>query len=100
VTRRKRTVTTIEARQLFVIRQPRDWLLSWCPGCTGDATMIAPDVAANLCAVSTLTVYRWVESGAVHFTEIPEGRLFVCLNSLPQMDAEVALLPAAGDSKD
>jgi hypothetical protein len=93
-------VTTIEARQLFVIRQPQDWLLSWCPGCAGDTTMVAPDVAASLCAVNTLTVYRWVEAGAVHFNETLEGRLFVCLNSLPQVDAEGALLLAARDSED
>lgn len=100
MTRRKRTVTTIEARQLFVIRQPQDWLLSWCPGCAGDTTMVAPDVAASLCAVNTLTVYRWVEAGAVHFNETPEGRLLVCLNSLPPVDAEGALLLAARYGED
>ena len=92
--RRKRTVTTIEARQLFVISRPQDSLIAWCPGCAGDTTMVAPDVAASLCAVNTLTVFSWVEAGLVHFNETPEGRLSICLSSLPQVNAEVALVSA------
>lgn len=32
--------------------------------------------------ISSRTIHRLVESGAVHFTETPEGVLLVCLSSL------------------
>ena len=41
-----------------------------------------PEEAPALASVSTRTMYRWVESGRVHFLETPEGRLLVCRNSL------------------
>jgi hypothetical protein len=28
-------------------------------------------------------IYRWVEAGLTHFTETPEGRLFICVATLP-----------------
>ena len=81
--RRKRTETTIEAHQLFVIRKPGNSVLEWCPACSTETRMVAPEVAAILCGVNALTVYRWVEAGLVHFAETYQGALLVCLNSLP-----------------
>lgn len=50
--------------------------------------MLAPEEAAALCGVSPRTIYRWVEAGRVHFAETPDGRLSVCLASLPEAHAE------------
>lgn len=44
--------------------------------------MLTPQEAAMLRSVSQMTVYRWVESGQVHFMETQDGRLFVCLAPL------------------
>ena len=81
--RKKRTETTIEAHQYFVVRGPEKPVLAWCPACDAQTRMVAPEVAAILCSVTTLTAYRWVQDARIHFTETPEGALVVCLNSLP-----------------
>jgi excisionase family DNA binding protein len=44
--------------------------------------MITPDEAAALCEVSTRTIYQWLESGELHFTETASEGLFICLSSL------------------
>ena len=46
--------------------------------------MVTPDAAANLAHVSPRTIYRWVESGKVHFTETTDGFLMICINSCLQ----------------
>jgi predicted site-specific integrase-resolvase len=43
--------------------------------------MIAPEHAARIAGVSTRTIYVWVESGAIHFTET-HGRVLICPHSL------------------
>jgi len=44
--------------------------------------MITPEEAAALCEVSTRTIYRWLESGAIHFSETASEGLLICLSSL------------------
>ena len=44
--------------------------------------MLTPEEAARLACVSPRTVYRWVEAGRLHFSEMPDGGLFICLASL------------------
>ena len=52
-------------------------------GCTECKTrMVTPEEAAIIARTNMRTIYRWVETGAVHFTEL-NGRLWICLSSLP-----------------
>ena len=44
--------------------------------------MITPDEAAQLCQVSSRTIYRRIESGRLHFAETEKGFALVCLQSL------------------
>jgi hypothetical protein len=44
--------------------------------------MLPPDHAAVLSHVPTRTIYRLVETGAIHFRETPNGSLVVCVRSL------------------
>ena len=44
--------------------------------------MLTAEGAAGAAGVSTRTIYRWVESGKIHFTETAEGRVLICLDSL------------------
>lgn len=53
-----------------------------CDRCTKPSGMITPDEAAALCEVSTRTVYRWLETGSIHFSESDDGSLLICLMSL------------------
>ena len=44
--------------------------------------MVTPDQAAQLCQVSTRTIYRWLEAGKIHFMETEKGFSLICLQSL------------------
>ncbi len=44
--------------------------------------MVTPDVAARIAAVSPRTIYRWIESGGLHFSEAADHRLFICVESV------------------
>ena len=81
--RRKRSAITIETHEVWVIRKPRQTLLSFCLECGAEARMLEPAEAARLARVSQRTIYRWVEERRMHFTETADDRLFICLNSLP-----------------
>jgi excisionase family DNA binding protein len=45
--------------------------------------MVTADEAARLARVSSRTVYAWVEAGRLHFMEMSDGRLIICLDSIP-----------------
>ena len=49
--------------------------------------MLTPEEAARLTGASTRDIYRRVEAGLIHFTEIPEGGLFVCLAPISEAGA-------------
>jgi len=82
MSKRKRTEITVETRSL-VLRRPRRHARLFCDACPSPAPLITPDEAAALAGVSARMIYRWVESGQLHYSETPEGRLLVCPNSLP-----------------
>ena len=63
-----------------------------CPYCFARTTMISPDAAAAVAALTVRSIYRMVESGEVHFIEEPGG-LLVCVRSL--MERNVRDLPTA-----
>jgi predicted site-specific integrase-resolvase len=56
--------------------------------------MVTPDEAAQLCQVSTRTIYRRIETGRFHFTETENGFSLICLQSL-ESDANSA--PESGE---
>ena len=58
--------------------------LVWCEGCGAQVQMLTAFDAAVLAGVSSYTVYRWAEQGAVHFGVTAEGALLVCPHTLPQ----------------
>ena len=80
--RRKRTETTIESHEVWVVRRARPVSPAWCDLCAGRAGMLTPDEAAQWRGVSTRTVYQWVEAGSLHFAETADGALLICLASL------------------
>ncbi len=44
--------------------------------------MVSAEAAAGIVRHTLRTMYRWVETGKVHFKETPEGMLLICVNSL------------------
>jgi excisionase family DNA binding protein len=44
--------------------------------------MITPEEAAAISNVGTRTIYRWLESGSIHFSETSPSGLLICLQTL------------------
>jgi hypothetical protein len=79
----KTTEITIETHEVWVIRRAKANAQARCPACDDQLTMVTVDQAVEIVRVSARAIYRWVESDQIHFLETAEGRLLVCLNSLP-----------------
>ena len=84
---KKRTIT-VEIDRVILISKRKSSPLSWCAACAAEARMVSVDEAATVAHVSSRMIYRWVEDDQLHFTETPEGRLFICLNSLSRKTIE------------
>ena len=80
--RRERVGGGAEKRRVVIINRPFVSPQQRCDRCTEPSGMITPDEAAALCEVSTRTVYRWLETGTIHFSETAEKGLLICLSSL------------------
>ena len=79
---KRRTEIIIETDRLLVVRKVRR-AVAWCAPCSGFVSMVTTDEAAALARVTSRTIFRWVESGQVHYTETAAGLLLICPNSLP-----------------
>lgn len=79
---KKTTRITVETRRVVILNGGRGFTLQWCASCNQEVKMLAPEDAAVVANVRTRLVYRWVETGRVHFTEALDGLLLVCINSL------------------
>ncbi|HEY3027987.1 MAG TPA: hypothetical protein VGJ55_17695 [Pyrinomonadaceae bacterium] len=89
--KRKRTEITIEVDEMIYAVNHRQRLAStWCSACGDVAPMITPEEAAAMTQVTVRTVNQRVEAGHVHFVETPDGRLWVCVNSLSEPRAVVS----------
>jgi hypothetical protein len=73
---------TTEKRRVVIINRSYLSPHKTCDCCPEPSGMITPDETAALCNVSTRTVYRWIETGTVHFSETADGMLLICLSSL------------------
>ncbi|HEX5736004.1 MAG TPA: hypothetical protein VF131_24465 [Blastocatellia bacterium] len=73
---------TIETRQVTVIRRPGPSRRARCETCGEVVILVTADEAAHLARVSSRAIYRCVETGSLHFTEMADGTLLICLNSL------------------
>jgi hypothetical protein len=90
VARTRKTEKTVEIHEFYVIRTASGSLPALCDECsTGDAILVAPEQAALIAAVPVRLVYRWVESGVIHYKERPDGSLIVCVRSLPTPGSQV-----------
>ena len=55
-----------------------------CAECGAHVRVLTAFDAAVLVDVSSYTIYRWAEAGAIHYSTTPEGVLMVCSRSLPR----------------
>jgi len=83
VKKTRRTEKTVEIHEFYSIRTASDSLPALCGDCsTGDAVMLTPEQASVLAHVPTRAIYRLVETGAIHYREVPANSLVVCLKTL------------------
>ncbi len=74
--------SAVQKRELVIINRPFVSPQRSCGQCLQPSGMITPDEAAALYEVSTRTIYHWLESGAIHFSETAGEGLLICLVSL------------------
>jgi hypothetical protein len=78
---KKRTEITIEMERVTLIGNSKSPVI-WCEACAAPVKMLTVDGAAALAGETSRSIYRRVESGQIHFAETPDGRLFICPDSL------------------
>lgn len=76
---RRRVITETKQVAILVDSAPQSDLR--CELC-GEAPMISPLLAAKLLKTGTRDIYRAIETGAIHFAEMPDKQIFVCLRSI------------------
>jgi hypothetical protein len=79
----KRTEITIETDRVIVIRGRRPFSRTKCERCNSYVVMVTVDEAATIAGVSSRSIFRWVEGEKLHFSERSNGRLLICLKSIP-----------------
>jgi hypothetical protein len=84
VARTRRNEKTVEIHEFYVFRTASGSLPPICSQCPpGESIMVTPEQAAAVTHVPERMIYRWVESGLVHYREEPNGSISVCVKSLP-----------------
>ena len=86
-------------RRVVIINRPFVSPQKSCNRCTEPSGMITPDEAATLCEVSTRTIYRWLESGAIHFSETAEEGLLICLSSMAAINILLGVRQSESNSR-
>jgi hypothetical protein len=86
----RRTRTTIEKRETFVIRGygKRPGVL--CPECSEIVGLVTLDEAVRISGISSRAVHRAIEGGEIHFVETAEGIAFICPATLLALVSEEA----------
>ena len=80
--KRIKTGITIRTEEVLIIRASRGASRTLCRECSGETLMVTPDEAMALTGGSAREIYRGVEAGLVHYTEISGGALLVCPDSI------------------
>jgi excisionase family DNA binding protein len=77
----RRTEITVDTHRILTVRAGLVPIEGWCSDCGSQVRMLTAEEAAGVRGVSARSIYRWLESGKLHFTEAGSGVL-VCINSL------------------
>ena len=78
----RQTKITISKSEVIVLRNAREFATADCSACGKRVDMLTPEQAVTLTGISSLNIYRLVESQQLHFRETAQGHLLICLESL------------------
>jgi LSD1 subclass zinc finger protein len=87
--RTRKIEVTLEKTEEVLVHRRKGATNVWCAACRATVSMLTPDQAAALAGVTPRTIYRWIEAGRVHYTEVPDGSLMICQKSLTVSDEAV-----------
>jgi hypothetical protein len=82
--KKRKTEIHFEIEEAFAIRT-HTVLIAYCHECRRQSRMIAANEAAFVARLSAREIYRFVETGRLHFTEDRGGLLYVCTDSLKRL---------------
>lgn len=82
---------TFEKSETLTVRRTREIVARWCRDCGREVRMSPPEDAARITGVTARKIYSGIESGNIHFAELGEGMLLVCLRSMDETRAEPQL---------
>ena len=87
--RKTKTEITIQTEEVLIVRASRRASRTPCRQCSGETWMVTPEEAMALAGENAREIYRWVEAGWVHYTEMPGGSLLVCPDSILRLATTV-----------
>lgn len=79
---KRRIEITVEKHRLIVLSRRNHSTNVWCEACGEKVQMVTPDEAAQLCGVTTRTVYSLIENERLHYLETETGFSLICLQSI------------------
>lgn len=79
---RSKTEIIVETHRILTIKTGSRCRLTWCEECGEQARMVTADEAAILASVSPRAIYKLIEMRGLHFIELPNRLVLICLNSL------------------
>src|ERR1051325_11502976 len=69
----------------------------WCDLCQALTTWLTPEQTAAATGLSPRQIYRWVETDELHFAELADRSLRVCVASLSALDERSLPSPPSSD---
>jgi Domain of unknown function (DUF4124) len=80
--KKTKTEITIRTDEVVILRTNRRESRISCQQCQGKTLMIKAEEAMALAHTTAREIYRWVETGQIHYTESPDGSLLLCPDSI------------------
>jgi hypothetical protein len=66
---KRRIEITVEKHRVMTIRTRRVSAVGWCAPCGMKVQMVTAEDASRIAQVTPRKIYRWAETGQLHFTE-------------------------------
>lgn len=79
---KRRIEIVVEKHRVLTVSTRRISAVGWCATCGMKVRMVTAEDASRIGGVTPRTIYRWAETGQLHFTESQDGMLLICLKSL------------------
>ncbi len=78
----RQTKITISKSEVIVLRKAHGFAQADCAACAKPVDLLTLEQAVTLIGISSLNIYRLIESRRLHFRETRQGHLLICLESL------------------